>query len=486
MRFLLLLLVAFPGPAATLQVRISGHIKVVPVERYVAGVLAGESGSFQSAEALKAMAVAARTYGVHMRGRHAAEGFDLCDTTHCQRLEPDRVTTRLTAAAADTAGEMLWWQGKAAFTPYTRDCGGSTEDAAAIWPDQPAAYLKSHADPWCAKSADAHWQWTTTAERLAQALQNEGLRRPARPTQIAVLSRTGSGRAALLGIGGVDGSFRMSASSFRFAVGRQLGWNTLRSDRYTVRFGDGHFWFEGGGAGHGAGLCQNGAEQMGLAGKGYREILAFYYPGAAIGLNAQGLRWQRLSGENISLLTLFPEVDSAVMGLAERQLRAVAARTGWAVPAKLEIRVYPDLDTFRNATGEPGWVAAHAEGFRIELQPTATLRGRHALESTLRHEIIHLMMAGQAAPGLPVWFHEGLAEWIENPIATGPAGTPPPAEFRQTVEPSRARRAYAESHAMVAGLVRRYGELAVFGWVKRGLPPEVTNTNASQAPPNSK
>src|SRR5580658_10384150 len=85
----LLLVPALTGAPLILKVQISSPpgIVEIPLETYVAAVLAGESGGFQSSEALKAMAVAARTYAVRMRGRHSAEGFDLCDTTHCQRLD---------------------------------------------------------------------------------------------------------------------------------------------------------------------------------------------------------------------------------------------------------------------------------------------------------------------------------------------------------------------------------------------------------------
>src|ERR1019366_10755748 len=100
----------------------------MPLERYVAEVLAGESSTFQSEEALKAMAIAARTYAVHFRGRHAAEGYDLCATTHCQRLQAEGVTARLEAIAEQTAGTMLWFEGMPALACYSRDCGGTTED----------------------------------------------------------------------------------------------------------------------------------------------------------------------------------------------------------------------------------------------------------------------------------------------------------------------------------------------------------------------
>ncbi len=91
-----------------------------------------------------------------MRARQCRGGVsDLCDSTHCQRVIPSAVTPRLEAAAAATAGELLWYDGKPAFTPYTRDCGGRTEDAAAVWPDLAAPYLKSHADVWCVRGADS-------------------------------------------------------------------------------------------------------------------------------------------------------------------------------------------------------------------------------------------------------------------------------------------------------------------------------------------
>ena len=59
--------------------------------------------------------VAARSFAVHFRGRHAEEGYDLCGTTHCQRLEPDLVTERLQSLADKTAGELLWYAGKPVF-----------------------------------------------------------------------------------------------------------------------------------------------------------------------------------------------------------------------------------------------------------------------------------------------------------------------------------------------------------------------------------
>lgn len=489
---LLLLLPFFAGDQSavaqsSVKVQVRGKLVDLPLERYVAAVLAGESSTFQSKEALKAMAVAARTYAVRLRGRHSAEDFDFCDTTHCQRVELDGIGARLEAAAADTEGELLWYQGKPAFTPYTRECGGRTEDAASIWPDLAEPYLKNHEDPYCARRGTSNWQWSGDPKRILQALHDSGLRAPDGLDRISILGRTASGRASTLTLAGMGGSVRISADSFRFAVGRELGWNTLRSDRYRVQTSNGRIAFEGSGSGHGVGLCQVGAEQMGSEGRSYRDILAFYYPGTVVGLTGRGLSWQRLSGDWLAMLTTQPAQDRPVLVAAERIERNLSQRTHWPIPQNIELRVYPDLDTFRNATGEPGWVAAHTEGRRIDLQPSGILRAKGALDTTLTHELAHAFVESQtASKAMPLWFQEGLAAFLQEGRGAGTARIPSDADLRQTADTARARLAYAQAQAEVGALVQRYGETAVLDWVKRGLPAEVANASASQAAPKSK
>ncbi len=555
----LALVVAIPlfaaGPGFKVQVRTPQGTRTIelPIEKYVAGILAGESSVFRSDEALKAMAVAARTYAVRLRGRHASEGFDFCASTHCQRLDLEAVTPRLEAIAAGTAGELLWFEGKPAFTAYTRDCGGRTEDAGAVWAELAAPYLKSHDDPYCTRTP---WQWNADPLLVAEALRRSQLRTPARVERIAIMERTGSGRARTLVLegprnsqsntgknarateGGGGESVRISAGSFRFAMGRELGWSSVLSDRYEIRASNGRPVFEGSGSGHGVGLCQRGAEQMGLAGKTWREILAFYYPGAVVGLRGSGISWQRLGGEGVSVLTTRPDRDGVVLALVERTARSVSQQSGLALPRDIEVRVYPDLDTFRNATGEPGWVAAHTQGRRIDVQPAELLRTRGALESTLRHELLHVAVEAQALTGLPLWFREGLVEYLASgpPGGADPpvrAGRPRPAggqasdsevgasrptggsaadqgvrptvsqsegltkneagsllrldaDLRQTDDIARARRAYADAARAIGEFVDRYGLASVVGWLKSGLPAEVRNASTSQAAAKSK
>ena len=302
--------------------------------------------------------------------------------------------------------------------------------------------------------------------------------------RVEVVARTASGRALTLALQGPGESVRVSASALRFALGRAFGWNTVQSERYEIH------WpvFEGTGSGHGVGLCQRGAEQMGAAGRSYREILAFYFPGAALGITGRGLTWQRLGGERVALFTTQPSLDGAVLALAERELRAAAERLRVEAPNGVEIRLYPDLDSFRNVTGEPGWVAARTDGRRVHLQPAAVLRSHGALESTVRHEMLHVVVESQAAAGLPVWFREGLVEYLAGggKHAAGAVSEQTDRGVRQRSSPAEARRAYEQAAGRVAGLVARYGEAAVVGWVRSGLPAEVRDARSIHAAMNKR
>ena len=432
----------------------------VPLEKYVAAVLAGEASVLRSDEALKAMAVAARTFGVYGRGRHAQEGYDLCGTTHCQRVDLAGVTPRMEAAAAATAGELLWSAGKPAFAVYSRDCGGVTEDVSTVWPELSATYLRRQSDPYCVRGGSAAWQWRAKAADLLAALSASQLRAPRAIEQVTISGRTETGRARELTLMGGGERVRISATTFRFAVGRALGWERLPSDRYEVA----GLEFAGTGSGHGVGLCQEGADEMGSEGRRYREILAFYYPGTELGRTGRGIAWTRLGGEIVTLFTTHPDRDGALLGQAERQLRELTERTNLTAPRGIEIRLYPDVETFRNATGEPGWVAAHTVGVHIDLQTAGALR----------HELLHVLVESHAIAGLPVWFREGLVGYLEDPGAARPsARAPADADLRQTADADGARRAYAEAAGAVAGLVRRYGEKAVAGWLGSGLPRDV-------------
>jgi SpoIID/LytB domain protein len=123
-------------------------IVTLPLETYIARVLAGEAMRDSQPAALEALAITARTFALANRGRHRADGFDLCDQTHCQVV---RTATAATDRAAQaTAGRILLRDGAIASVYYTASCGGRTEIPSAVWPGhEDPPYLPSRDDDAC-------------------------------------------------------------------------------------------------------------------------------------------------------------------------------------------------------------------------------------------------------------------------------------------------------------------------------------------------
>ena len=433
----------------------------MPMEEYVSAVLAGESGGFKSDEALKAMAVAARTYAAYFGSRHKAEGFDFCDTTHCQDVRLGNESARVRAATAATEGELLWYEGRPAATYYHRSCGGEIEDADALDPNLRAPYLRKHQDQYCSRSDE--WHANIPMADLSRALGRQ-------VNSVSVALRTESGRVKTV----LVNSSPMSATDFRLAIGRGLGWDKVRSDLYELQLQNGSVTFRGRGQGHGVGLCQVGADSMGRQGHGYREILAFYYPGTALGINAQGMRWQTLPGESVDVITTNPSDATTLLPLAERAMRFATERVGWSFSGRPQIKVFPTIAIYRDATGEPGWIAASTRGSMIRLQPLNTLQRSNVLESTLRHEFLHMVLESQASSKAPLWLREGLVIYLENPDSVRPAtedAATLDARLRSAKTETEMRVAYRESAAAVAEFVSRNGLPSALSWLKTGTPP---------------
>jgi stage II sporulation protein D (peptidoglycan lytic transglycosylase) len=449
---------------------------VMPMDEYIAGVLAGETGNFKSEETLKAMAVTARTYALHFGARHAIDGFDFCDSTHCQNLRTGDATPRLRKIVESTAGEVLWYDGEPAATYYYANCGGTTEDGRYILGngEQQAPYLKQHADTYCVRNSNNRWRSEISKVELQRALAAEGVAVPGRLQSVSVAHRTASGRVEFLTVTG-NHAITVPGLTFRSAVGRNIGWDRLKSNWYDVRVESDLIVFNGRGSGHGVGLCQVGAEVMGEEGKSYREILSFYYPGTRLGVSAQGTHWQQLSGEDVVLFTVRPERDRTTLPLATRILHEAEESTGLLYKGSVKIKVYATVAAFRDATGEPGWVAASTQGRTIRLQPTDVLRDAGTLDNTLRHELLHVLIESHAKPGTPLWFREGLALFLARPDVATTGGAFPSVDalnkaLHIPASEQEMRRAYAEAQARVARLVARSGRETVIGWLQDGMP----------------
>ncbi len=128
-----------PADGGTLTV-----VNLVNIEDYLRGVVPNELSpqAFPAIEALKAQAVAARSYALAHKGEYAAKGFDVCATQSCQVYRGQSSEQPLTdRAVAETRGVVATWNGRPINAYYTSTCGGHTEDGAAVF-DDAEPYLK--------------------------------------------------------------------------------------------------------------------------------------------------------------------------------------------------------------------------------------------------------------------------------------------------------------------------------------------------------
>ena len=472
------------------KVEISCHdnsllfIAIMPVEEYVANVLQGETAGTMPEEALKAMSVAIRSYTTRFRERHKEDGFDFCDTTHCQflRLEPQPTVV---AAVKQTSGLLLWDRGTPLAAFYHKDCGGRSEDVKAIWGDQSSPSLISHPDGYCVRTEHG-WRAEISRADLDRVIHSAGLQVPPDWDRIAVAERTGSGRAHTLRFsrGRWESGALVSASTLRFAIGRSLGWATLKSDWYEVLSQGDHFIFVGKGVGHGVGLCQTGMMEMAREGKTYRDILAFYYPGAEIGKSAKGIQWTAVPTESFELRVVNASDRIVSRTAARSALQWATQRSGLALHSLPLIEVYPTVAMFRDATGEPGWVAASTHNQHVRIEPPSVLRDK--FESVLRHEFLHMLVEDNTAPGTPLWFREGLVVFLGGDPVPAKDVTMSGREIEQAItsrsSDAEMRAAYAQAAAMVRDMDREGGRSKLLDWLRNGLPQNVRGGDALSAP----
>ncbi len=459
------LCVAVCASAATVKVgwRESGNrvaVRTLDLEDYTAAALNGEAGVFTSPAALEALAVTIRTYARANPGRHRAQGFDFCNTTHCQRLLRGAAPVRIAAAVEGTRGEILWVRGRPAEVYFHRNCGGKTEDAGAVWPGASRVWLPVQEDEACARTNPRTWHAEIALADLARALGGRELR------ALAVAARTHSGRVAALR----TDSGMWDAERVHLAVGRALGWGYLKSRLYEVHVERGLAVFEGRGSGHGVGLCQDGAEARGLAGESAERILERYFPGTRAGVTASGFAWKELRGEHVILSSEAPQ--GAWLSASERALAAAERLSGLTASGSgIRVVVYPMLDAYRDATGEPGFVAGSTRGGTIHLQPVAGLQRRGILESTLAHEMLHALLNQHSSAPLPRWFGEGLVLALAGGPAEEASWTPQTTRALDAPRsPAELRAAYAACLARVRRLMQEHGRTTVLGWVESGLP----------------
>jgi stage II sporulation protein D len=503
---------ALPATVRVGLARGSGYVqRDMPLEEYVAHVLAGEAAPRSTRAVLEALAITVRTFALANRGRHAHDGFDLCDLTHCQVLRPPYESAH--AAAAATRGLVLAAQGAPAQVFYTASCGGRSERPSNVWPgsiDPP--HLPSREDDGC--RGEPRWSAEISASDLVRALRAAGYR-GATLRDMRVVRRSNSGRVTTLRLNGFTPE-DISGQNLRMAVGRTLGWHLVKSTSFELsRTGQG-YRFKGRGFGHGVGMCVIGATNRSASGWSRERLLKTYFPGLAVTPLAN-LRQVAAAGAAIAPETeplasgdaaaveaagpampavsatppagakppapagrttsgrdavarqtptrvrlMVPAQEEAqrrmLSTLIEDLLASTIARAGRHGPSEIQVVVQPTSGAFQRATGQPWWSSGSSRAARIDLQPLSVLRERGTLEQTLAHELGHVITA-PVTRGRAAWVVEGAAMYVGGLIdttaieaagAAEPVTCPADTELRSPASAERARDAYARARTCFA------------------------------------
>lgn len=273
-----------PSAAITVLKADSGAVETVDLEEYLTGVVAGEMPASFHIEALKAQAVAARTYILHQRENNsgAHPDADVCtDSTHCKAwLSEDEIKERfgegwmrdygakVSEAVSSTRGQVMLYDNAPITAVFHAAGSGRTENSADVWGgDLP--YLKSVESPGDVYAPDFYSDADVPKARLAALLSDyKGMEIS---PEIGGTERSEGGAVKSIVIGGVG---------FKGTEVRSL--LSLPSANFTVEDAGESFIFHVKGKGHGVGLSQYGADYFARNGKAYDEILKIYYRGVEI------------------------------------------------------------------------------------------------------------------------------------------------------------------------------------------------------------
>lgn len=257
------------GEPITLRVKLNEEIISVSLERYVASVLAGEVPASWPIEALKAQAVASRTYALRRYQERKARPFHLEATTMDQvyRKETKPVfvsATKATEAMVLMDGEQL------CETSFHSTCGGKTASAKEVWGTS-HTHLNGISCPYCKDSPTYKWQSKIAKSELEKKL-NLNI------SSLSISKRYGDGRVRAFLINGKEDP-SLNGHKLRMKVGPMLIKSAMIS---KISLKDSFVVFEGNGFGHGVGLCQFGSRKMAEDGSSFKDILKFYYPGTSL------------------------------------------------------------------------------------------------------------------------------------------------------------------------------------------------------------
>ncbi|MBR4020935.1 MAG: stage II sporulation protein D [Firmicutes bacterium] len=241
--------------------------KKIPFEDYITGVVASEMPDSFEAEALKAQAIASRTYAL---GR-INSGTQLCDTVHCQVYRDHDIPSKVRRAVKATAGQVLTYDGKLASQAlYFSSSAGDTENAEDVFAN-PYPYLVSVSSSYEPGATHKKEKTTLTLKEFHKTIKEafpDTDFGSIKTTNIKVTGRTKGGRVSEVQVGEAV----LSGGDFRTAF-------DLYSTRFVIATRGSKITITTSGSGHGVGMSQYGANGLAKRGRNYRQILKHYYKG---------------------------------------------------------------------------------------------------------------------------------------------------------------------------------------------------------------
>jgi stage II sporulation protein D len=284
--------------SARQELVVGGRLQILPrgrvllvvneldLEEYVRGVVPFEMNASWHPEALKAQAVAARTYGVYQRMMNGAREYDVVAGTQDQvyrgRTQPD---PRVQEAVDATSGLVLTHGNAPILAAFSSTAAGPTEDAMNVW-SKDLPYLKGVDCPFDTNSPHYQWRAAINLQDLESALRRSGVMVGTIAT-VTPFSYSRAGRVTGIRILHSRGELILRGEDLR----RVVGYTAIPSALFEVESMGREVVLAGRGSGHGVGLCQWGAKELAELGYPFGAILHYYFPGTQLqDLRASELR----------------------------------------------------------------------------------------------------------------------------------------------------------------------------------------------------
>lgn len=262
----------------------SKQVVELDLDEYLEGVLIGEMPVTYEENALKAQAVVARTYTlnkiINANEKHEF-GADMCDDINCCQAyktkeyalaswddeEENEKWKKIEEAVKSTSEEVILYSGELIDAFFHANSGGKTENVKYLWSKTEIPYLVSVDG----NESDVYQESKSFTKDEFKNIINSEVPNYSGDSTIEIVDYTGSGRVYNLKIGGVN----IEATTLRSLTG-------IKSTNFRVEESGDIITFYTVGYGHGVGMSQQGANQMAINGKNYKEIIAHYYRGTTV------------------------------------------------------------------------------------------------------------------------------------------------------------------------------------------------------------